>query len=113
MHSDPEERSRACAYWLWDYLRRCGASGLFLPLSGGLDSSLGLALVGVMCHMVLESFAAGEGYNKDVIRADVERLCGKMPVSPKEMVSLLMHTGYLATSNSSEESQNRAGQIAA
>lgn len=34
-----EEISLGPSLWLWDYLRRCGARGFFLPLSGGADSS--------------------------------------------------------------------------
>ena len=41
------------ACWLWDYLRRSGASGFLLPLSGGADSSSVAAIVGCMCQMVL------------------------------------------------------------
>ena len=34
-----EEISLGPACWLWDYLRRSGSTGYFLPLSGGMDSS--------------------------------------------------------------------------
>ena len=37
--------------WLWDYLRRSGQRGYFLPLSGGADSSSTAALVGIMCQV--------------------------------------------------------------
>ena len=40
------------ACWLWDYLRRSGAAGFLLPLSGGADSSSVAAIVGAMCQMV-------------------------------------------------------------
>ena len=40
-HSPEEEIALGPACWLWDYLRRSGASGFFLPLSGGkLKSSI-------------------------------------------------------------------------
>lgn len=39
------------ACWLWDYLRRSGASGFLLPLSGGADSSSTAAIVGCMCQV--------------------------------------------------------------
>lgn len=39
------------ACWLWDYLRRSGASGYLLPLSGGADSSSTAAIVGCMCQV--------------------------------------------------------------
>lgn len=43
------------ACWLWDYLRRSGASGFLLPLSGGADSSAVAAIVGSMCQLVVEA----------------------------------------------------------
>jgi NAD+ synthase (glutamine-hydrolysing) len=53
---DPmEEIERGPALWLWDYLRRSGGRGFFLPLSGGADSSSTAALVASMCKMVFES----------------------------------------------------------
>ena len=52
-YASPEEE---CAYgpacWLWDYLRRSGAGGFFLPLSGGADSGATCAIVGAMCELV-------------------------------------------------------------
>ena len=34
-HTPQEEIALGPACWLWDYLRRSGAAGFFLPLSGG------------------------------------------------------------------------------
>ena len=34
--------------WLWDYLRRSGGRGFFLPLSGGADSASVAAMIGSM-----------------------------------------------------------------
>lgn len=36
-HSPEEEISLGPACWLWDYLRRSGQAGFFLPLSGGMS----------------------------------------------------------------------------
>ena len=36
--SPEEEIALGPACWLWDYLRRSGSAGYFLPLSGGIDS---------------------------------------------------------------------------
>jgi NAD+ synthase (glutamine-hydrolysing) len=41
--------------WLWDYLRRSGARGFFLPLSGGADSASVAAMIGSMAKLVLRS----------------------------------------------------------
>lgn len=38
--------------YLWDYLRKSKASGFFLPLSGGLDSSAVALIVYNMCCIV-------------------------------------------------------------
>lgn len=35
-HRAEEEIALGPAAWCWDYLRRCGAAGFFLPLSGGI-----------------------------------------------------------------------------
>lgn len=57
------------ACWLWDYLRRSGATGYMLPLSGGADSSATAAIVGNMCQLVTKAVAEG---NK-VVEADARR----------------------------------------
>ena len=36
LHKPEEEIALGPACWLWDYIRRSGASGYFLPLSGGM-----------------------------------------------------------------------------
>ncbi|KAF2313491.1 hypothetical protein GH714_011245 [Hevea brasiliensis] len=54
LYSSEEELSLGAACWLWDYLRRSGASGFLLPLSGGADSSSVAAIVGSMCQLVVK-----------------------------------------------------------
>jgi len=44
---------------MWDYLRRSGAKGFFLAISGGLDSGVVAALVFCMARLVFESFLRG------------------------------------------------------
>lgn len=41
--------------YLWDYLRRSGASGFFLPLSGGADSASTALIVYNMCEVAFNS----------------------------------------------------------
>lgn len=36
--------------FLWDYLRRSGANGYFLPLSGGADSACSALIVYYLCY---------------------------------------------------------------
>jgi len=52
-------RSYGPACWLWDYLRRSGTSGYFVPLSGGIDSCATATIVFNMCRLVCQ--AAKEG----------------------------------------------------
>lgn len=53
-HIPSEEIALGPACWLWDYLRRSGATGYLLPLSGGADSSSTAAIVGSMCQLVVK-----------------------------------------------------------
>ena len=51
-HQAEEEILLGPACWLWDYLRRSGQGGFFLPLSGGVDSSSTAVIVYSMCNLV-------------------------------------------------------------
>ena len=59
-HSPEEEIAMGPASWLWDYLRRSGQGGFFLPLSGGVDSSSTACIVHSMCRMVVSTIESGE-----------------------------------------------------
>jgi NAD+ synthase (glutamine-hydrolysing) len=112
-HTPEEEIAYGPAAWLWDYLRRSGMGGFFIPLSGGSDSAAVAAQVGVMCRMVVAEAAAG---NEQVV-ADVRRIVGAdeayRPVDPAELTSRLLFTGYMGTRNSSRETRRRAKRLAA
>jgi NAD+ synthase (glutamine-hydrolysing) len=60
-----EEIAMGPALWMWDYLRRSGARGFFLPLSCGADSSATAALVASMAMIVFESVQQG---NQDTLK---------------------------------------------
>lgn len=64
IHPPEEECFQGPACWLWDYIRRSGAAGFLLPLSGGADSAAVAAIVRMMCVMVAKSVLSG---NKQVI----------------------------------------------
>jgi NAD+ synthase (glutamine-hydrolysing) len=115
-YSTPEEEcclGPAC--WLWDYLRRSGASGFLLPLSGGADSSAVAAIVGVMCRLVLEAVP-----NQDQVRRDLKRLLqvetqddielGQdwIPKSATELAHFVFHSLYMGTEYSSSVTESRA-----
>ena len=110
-----EEIAKGPAVWLWDYLRRSGASGFFLPLSGGLDSGATAAIVGSMCAMVAEEAASG---NETVIR-DARRIVGEpqdstyLPLDVKAFAHRIFYTAYMANQGmSSSETEIRAAHLA-
>ena len=59
-HPPEEEIALSAACWLWDYLRRSGQGGFFLPLSGGVDSSSTACLVFSMCRLLVAAVRHGE-----------------------------------------------------
>jgi len=113
-HSPEEEIAYGPACWLWDYLRRSGANGYFLPLSGGADSSSVAALIGSMCQLVAKEAKSG---NQQVIR-DARRVIGQeenngyLPLDPGEFANRIFHTCYMGSQNSSKETRERAKKIA-
>jgi len=115
-HSSEEECCMGPACWLWDYLRRSGASGFFLPLSGGADSSATATIVGCMCVLVCKT--AGK-HPTSQTAADCRRICGKeedatwVPESPVVLANIIFHTSYMGTENSSEATESRAERLSA
>jgi NAD+ synthase (glutamine-hydrolysing) len=114
-HAPEEEIALGPACWLWDYLRRCGAAGFFIPLSGGIDSCATSVIVHSMCREVMKAVREG---NEQVIK-DVRRLCAKpadsdwLPTSSQEIAKAIFHTSYMGTQNSSLETRDRAKRLAA
>lgn len=97
---------------MWDYLRRSGARGFFLPLSGGLDSASVATMIGSMSHLVYKAIT--EDHDEQVLK-DLRRITRKpefMPESPKEIAGELLVTVYMGTKNSSEETKKRARNLA-
>ncbi|MBE2198067.1 MAG: NAD(+) synthase [Anaerolinea sp.] len=112
MHTPEEEIAYGPACWLWDYLRRSGMNGFFLPLSGGADSSAVAAQVGIMCQMVVDEIQAGNTQ----VHTDARRLVGDeqyTPADAAEFANRLLHTCYMGTANSSKETRARAKALAA
>lgn len=109
-HTPEEEIAYGPACWLWDYLRRSGVTGYFLPISGGADSSSVATIVGSMCQMVAQAAQAG---NQQVIR-DARRIVGEsqdsayLPTDPREFANRIFYTCYMATQNSSKATRDRA-----
>lgn len=114
--SQPEEEclfGPAC--WLWDYLRRSGANGFMLPLSGGADSAAVATIVYTMCAMAVKECAAGNAQ----VRRDTERLLGRTlseqdvaKLTAKTLCNSVLHTVYIGTDNSSRLTASRAERLA-
>lgn len=111
-HAPEEEIALGPACWLWDYLRRSGASGYFLPLSGGADSASTAAIVGSMCQLVTKAATAGnETAARDIRR--IAQLGDDAPIpSANALAGLIFTTAYLGTDNSSAATRARAKALA-
>ncbi|GCC21503.1 hypothetical protein chiPu_0019975, partial [Chiloscyllium punctatum] len=110
-HTPEEEISLGPACWLWDYLRRSSQAGFLLPLSGGIDSSATACIVYSMCHQVC--LAASNG-NQQVIE-DARRIVNDpqyVPKDPREFCHRIFITCYMASENSSQDTCNRAKELA-
>ena len=118
IHVPEEECCLGPACWLWDFLRRSGASGFFLPLSGGADSSAVAAIVHTMTSMVFAKVRADPSCQtaKDLKRilnvADDDKT-DYMPQSSQEIARNIFFTCYMGTSNSSINTESRSRRLAA
>ena len=113
IHKPEEEIALGPACWLWDYLRRSGAGGYFIPLSGGADSGAVATLVGSMCQLVAKAIREKDA---SVIR-DASRWLddGETPdvfTDPRVLANRLLYTCYIGTENSSRDTQKRAKHLA-
>lgn len=110
-HTPEEEISLGPACWLWDYLRRSGQAGFLLPLSGGVDSSSSACIVFSMCVQICQAVRQG---NSQVLE-DVQRVVNDSsyrPEGPYELCGRLFTTCYMASENSSNDTRNRAKELA-
>lgn len=111
--SPEEEMAKGPALWLWTILRRTGAKGFFLPLSGGADSSAVAAMIGCMCKRIIIECRNG---NEDVI-SEIQRILNlskdEIPTDPKAIAGKLLHTCYMENKGySSAETKERARKLA-
>jgi NAD+ synthase (glutamine-hydrolysing) len=111
-HSPEEEIAFGPACWMWDYLRRSGASGFLLPLSGGADSSSVAAIVGCMCQLVVKDIQNGD----EQVKADAVRIGhytdGQFPTDSKEFSKRIFYTVFMGSENSSDATRKRAKVLA-
>jgi NAD+ synthase (glutamine-hydrolysing) len=115
IHAPEEEISLGPACWMWDFLRRSGAAGFFIPLSGGLDSASTATLVYSMAKLVVEAVEAGN----EQVKKDIRRIAGPyhpegwLPKTPQEVCNALLCTAYLGMKQqSSQDTRSRAKRLA-
>ncbi|KAK2439238.1 glutamine-dependent NAD synthetase [Trifolium repens] len=111
-HSPEEEIAYGPGCWLWDYLRRSGATGFLLPLSGGADSSSVAAIVGCMCQLVVKEIAKGD----EQVKVDAIRIGnykdGLYPTDSKEFAKRIFYTVFMGSENNSKMTRSRAKVLA-
>ena len=110
-HTPEEEIAMGPACWMWDYLRRSGQGGFFLPLSGGVDSSSTASIVYSMCRMVVEAIQFGDAQ----VLHDVRKILADPEYTPHNAASLcnrLLVTCFMGSENSSKETRRRASLLA-
>lgn len=110
-HTPEEEIALGPACWLWDYLRRSGQGGFFLPLSGGVDSSSTATIVHSMCRLVVQAIETGDSQ----VLHDVRKILADPEYTPTQATALcnrLLVTCYMGSSNSSQETKQRANKLA-
>lgn len=110
-HTPEEEIALGPACWLWDYLRRSGQGGFFLPLSGGVDSTSSACIVHSMCRMIVKSVEHGDAQ----VLHDVRKILADPEYTPKkpgELCNRLLVTCYMGSENSSLETRQRAAKLA-
>lgn len=110
-HDVVEEIEHAPALWVWDYLRRSGARGLFLPLSGGQDSTGVAAVVCSMANILMKEINNGNQQVLDELRR-ITQNPNFTPTKLQDIVGNLFVTCYMGNRNSKNRSKNRAFGVA-
>lgn len=111
-----EEIAYGPSTWLWDYLRRSGQRGYFLPLSGGADSPATCALVAIMCQRVMDELENGTERSKKQVLADVRKITKRPSYTPpswQEFCGKIFVACYMASQYSGNETTSRAAELAA
>jgi NAD+ synthase (glutamine-hydrolysing) len=98
--------------YLWDYLKRSGAMGYFLPLSGGADSAATALIVYNMCKIVYDSITKSGDQKVLKHLREIVREPEFTPKNAQEICERVLFTTYMATDNSSQETRDRAELLA-
>jgi len=112
-HLPEEEIALGPACWVWDYLRRSPATGLLVPLSGGIDSCATATIIYSMCRLVVAEIKVGN----EIVTADAKRLCGgedPTSMAAEQFCHNIFTTVYMGMEKaSSKETRARAKELAA
>jgi NAD+ synthase (glutamine-hydrolysing) len=119
IHALPTENkheifARAEALALFDYMRKSHSRGFVLSLSGGADSSTCAVLVSEMIRRSLAEIGLEESLKKLHLEELIEECRGRdVPVQRKIIARRILHCAYQGTINSSTETLESAGKLAA
>lgn len=92
--SASQQYAEVASSFLWDYLRKTGASGYFVGVSGGVETSANAICVYYMCMKVFKEVHQGNAFVLKTLRKIVKD--DKFtPASSAEVVKKLCYTGYL------------------
>ena len=95
--SDKEiaEICEASSCWLWDYLKRSGAFGFMLPLSGGADSAVVSLLVYLMCKKVYDNWSIIQNEDNMIVKRINLYYNNSKNLNPKNICKIILKSVYL------------------
>jgi NAD+ synthase (glutamine-hydrolysing) len=109
------EISNAASCWLCDYLRRSGASGFMIPLSGGADSASVALLVYLMCEKIEKYLnnCVALGIQNNIVWFYKKFINGTQVLSAQEICKKVLYSVYLPVKNKSTgETLDRSKNLA-
>ena len=95
--SDKEiaEICEASSCWLWDYLKRSGAYGFMLPLSGGADSAVVSLLVYLMCKKVYDNWSIIKNEDNVIVKRINLYYNNSKNLNPENICNIILKSVYL------------------
>jgi NAD+ synthase (glutamine-hydrolysing) len=110
----------AASCWLWDYLRRSGAMGFMLPLSGGADSAATATIVYNMCKLMFfayknetlnENFIANKNITEFINRFFTLKNNSLTKITINTLCNRILNTVYLPTNISGKNDLDKNDNI--
>ena len=112
-YTESEELCLAPPCWLWDYLRRSGASGFFIPLSGGADSASVATMVALLTRLIFEEIQKEKQYlikqeienekNKTIEVKDIKKNIAHLNLARRNSINNTIISFITALKNSENE----------